>query len=145
MNSRIKSEFVFDIRELFFFNKLGITIINTTFINNTNRSSTIIDMSKIHKIVKNLAINEKNENFVFSKFSFNSFKFYFLVKGDYIACGIFSNTKSHVIKMYLLHMFIAFHNFIGDTSKNLKTVIHDNKNINSNEILHAKIFEVKLF
>jgi hypothetical protein len=142
MNSRIKSEFVFDIRELFFFNKLGITIINTTFRNNANRSSTIFDMSKIHKMVKDLLIHEKNDNFLFSKFSFGNIKIYFLTKGDYIACGIFSNTKSHVIKIYLLHIFIAFQNFIGDTSKNLKTVIYDNKNINSNEILHAKIFEV---
>ena len=142
MNSRIKSEFVFDIRELFFFNKLGITIINTTFRNNANRSSTIFDMSKIHKMVKDLPTNEKNDNFLFSKFSFNNFKIYFLTKGDYIACGVFSNTKSHVIKIYLLHIFIAFQNFIGDTSKNLKTVIYDNRNINSNDILHAKIFEV---
>jgi hypothetical protein len=103
-------------------------------------------MSKINKMVKSLEINEKNDNFVFSKFSFNNFKIYFLTKGDYIACGVFSNTKSHAIKIYLLHMYIAFQNFMGDTSKHLKTVIHhDTKNINSNEILHAKIFEVEYY
>ncbi len=114
------------------------------------------------KIIKNLCADKfyenSGENNVEHKFSFhkiyvNNLKIFVLIetKTSLVFCGIFNNnTNGYIMKLYLLHMFIAFLNFNGDTVDLLNKSRSDNEkseerilnHIPPNEHVGVKIFEV---
>ncbi len=51
------------------------------------------------------------------------------------------NTNSYFGRLYLLHIFTAFLNFIGNSVDNLKDH-NDSTPLNTKELLHVRLFEV---
>jgi hypothetical protein len=135
------NDLTFDIKNLIIFNSKGTIIIQNKFKNSNND----IDISKMNKMILRLSNNKNIEDFKFFKFFFNNNKLTFLFINEYVICGLFSNTRTCLIKMYLLHMFIALENFFIDYTKNSnKYLIYDsgNKMNNFNDNIILKLFEV---
>jgi len=63
----------------------------------------------------------EKDNFEYQKIYFMGFKLNVLIKNCLVLIGIFTeNLSSYYIKMYLLHMYIAFLNFNGDYYETMK-------------------------
>lgn len=103
----------------------------------------------------NFPFTASYDNFQFNKIFTNNQKVFFLSKNNLVFVGIFGhNTNSYLIKLYLLHMFTAFLNFIGEnvemifnskqddiiTSKNLDRSF----NYITKDYFQIKIFEVNI-
>jgi hypothetical protein len=127
-----------DIKEIFIFTGEGILILNSLLYQNTNNACYVENYDAFSLYVKKLAKtlfsqthNPKNQNLNFHKFQFKNLKLFFLTKGGLIYAGVFSeNTRSHFIKLFLTHMYVAFINFNGElvdilrkTSTHLEGVI----------------------
>ncbi len=84
-------------------------------------------MRKHLKVIWNLThiLKLSIEESSFTKIYLSSKKIFFLNKSNFIFVGIFDvNTNGSLIKLYLLHVYAAFLNFLGDNidliSKNKK-------------------------
>jgi hypothetical protein len=103
----------------------------------------------------NFPFTASYDNFQFEKIYTNNQKVFFLSKNNLVFVGIFGrNTNSYLIKLYLLHIFTAFLNFIGEnvemffsskqediiTSKTLDRSF----NYITKDYFQIKIFEVNL-
>lgn len=68
--------------------------------------------------------------FHFQQISLNGMKLNILIKNYLILVGIFVESLSpYYIKMYLLHMYIAFVNFNGDYYETMKLNLINNVNV----------------
>ncbi len=103
----------------------------------------------------NFPFTASYDNFQFNKIYTNNQKVFFLSKNNLVFVAIFGqSTNSYLIKLYLLHMFTAFLNFIGEnveiifsskqddiiTSKNLDRSF----NYITKDYFQIKIFEVNI-
>lgn len=96
---------------------------------------------------------DKTNNFYFQKIFFADFKIIFLIKDELAFVTIVSeHTKSHYVKLYLLHMYTAFVNFNGvviDFILNFNYEIKDSKtqedgaeiDFTKREFFQLKIYE----
>jgi hypothetical protein len=139
------------------FNKNGCVLIHKKLKKNNNYEINTLQMSNlVQNLYKNRELKNGLENFSFEKFFFDKFKIYLLYKSGLIflsSCSL--NTKSDVVKIYLLHMYMAVHNFMGELILPLKYIKKDEfstfwKLTNSDsakklghEIYQLKFFEVK--
>ena len=135
----INKSFEFSIKDLFIFTKKGELIIYNQLNSsnprkNNNQINFLSNLTlKISKI--NDTFSNQNENMSFSQININNKKICFqnILKSNYIIVGIFSSeTKSSIIKLFLLHIAISFLNYIGEKSY-------------INETLKNKIYESYLF
>jgi hypothetical protein len=114
--------------------------------NNINYNNTY------HNIENNSSSSQ--DNFKFDKIYLNNQKIFLLTKSNLIFVTVFSiNTSSYLIKLYMLHMYTAFLNFIGETVEMLKVddVIGGSNNLDrsynymTKDFFQIKIFEVNIF
>ena len=131
------------INEFLIFNDEGSLISHTKFINELRNSS------KLSKIVNKIFFKDKKIDFK-SKDNFHFFKLYFsnyrlLLVSNHNLVFVISygvNTHTYIAKIYLLHIFTAFLNFIGDSKETLKSDTSSSQSL-SKDSLHVRIFEVK--
>jgi hypothetical protein len=99
--------------------------------------------------------NTNDDKFVFEKIYFNTIKIFYLANNDNVICGIFNqNTKSYLVKIFLIHVLIAYLNFNSEFINLNKTesktpdlyTIRDVSSIMNvltvKEKLNLKLFEV---
>lgn len=140
------------IKELFIFNK-GSLLSNVRFKQQENS----LNANKLHKcLLSAIPCSKNDDNFIFRKIYFANSKVYFFYdqKTKLILCGIFNEFASgYLIKIYLLHLYIAFINF--NNSSTIDSIIKDDNysrvsldkihNIHNNaqnENYSIKIFEM---
>ncbi len=96
------------------------------------------------------------DNFLFDKIYTNNQKIFFLSKSNLILVAVFEpNTNSSLIKLYLLHIFTAFLNFIGETVDMLfntkqedvitSKTLDRSYNYITKDFFQIKIFEVNFY
>ncbi len=155
----------FSIKEVYIFCKDGSLILSSKYKNKDNTSSSN-NLSKISKFVKDLYRDNifntstleikdsfrsplkggEEDNFIFNKIYANNQKMFMLSKSNLVVVGVFgTGTISSIIKLYLLHIYIAFVNFLGDTIE----MIMKNSDISSldrgGNYLNRDFFQVKIF
>jgi hypothetical protein len=118
------------------------TELNPIFVNNL-----------ITNLYKSRELKSELENFSFEKFFFEKIKILVLYKSGLVFIVSSScNTKSDVLKIYLLHMFVAINNFMGELITPLKYIKKDEystfwklTNSDSGKKLGLEIYQMKFF
>jgi hypothetical protein len=151
------SDIEFNLKKVLICNKKGEILIDNKKTQNLDCES-ITAKNMIKQIYKEKDKITMNENgFSFEKIYFNELKLFYLASNDVIICGIFKeNTKSYLIKIFLIHVLIAYFNFncefinfnridnkTGDLFS-IRDVSTTNNNLTIKEILNLKVFEVKI-
>lgn len=109
-------------------------------------------MKKLVKSISNFN-KPKSTNFYFQKITIKNLKIVFLFKNGLIYAGIFGEeVKNYYIKLYLIHMFVAFINFNGELVESIKNSVNNNSsNTNNsceqNEVDYSKseFFQLKIY
>ena len=107
----INKSFEFSIKDLFIFTKKGELIIYNQ-LNSSNPRKNLNQINFLSNITSKISninniFSNQNENMSFSQININHKKICFqnILKSNYIIVGIFSSeTKSSIIKLFLLHI-----------------------------------------
>jgi hypothetical protein len=156
INQVNKHDIQFDIKDLMIFNKAGslllhkrlkpVSTMQSNFAEfNINNISNLI----IH-LYKNREMKNDLDNFSFEKFFFDKLKICILYKSGLIFAAISAvSTKTYLAKIYLLHIFTAFNNFMGGLVVPLKYVKKDEYSPKSSsetaKKLHSEFFQLQFF
>jgi hypothetical protein len=170
MNTQFNSE-DFNIKELHVYNSEAIPISCTCFVPNENdkveapfvmagNPSNYKFYKVVRDFVKGKAEDKLTNNFEsidyiiieksssFDKICVNNCKVFLLTKTDLTFVGIFENkTKGYLIKLFMLHYYSAFVNFIGNTLYTLSSkedVEERTLNYLTKDFFQVKLFEVIL-
>lgn len=129
-------------KDFLIFNDEGNLILQKKFSNESK------DNSKLNKIINKIVFQGKKldfkskDNFHFFKINFQNYRLLFMSNHKMIfVISYGTNTRTYIAKMYLLHIFTAFVNFIGDYVNISKVESNSQENM-TRDSLHIRLFEV---
>jgi hypothetical protein len=134
------------------FNKNGCLLLHKKLKNNPVSEFYLTCLTGlVMNLYKNRELKNELENFSFEKFFFDKMKILILFKSGLVfTASCSSQTKSDIMKIYLLHMFVAIQNFMGELIVPLKYIKKDEystKLTNSESVkkLGLEIYQMKFF
>lgn len=134
----------FDINSLLFFTKNDPQLLFSVRLNSINRNS---DNDWLYlSIIKSILSKQTGDEFALTIFSFDSSKYYILNsrQSNVLVFGNFSKrTKSSIIKVFLIHILNAFHNFLDSKINLLNAISITIKDYSRNDFI-AKVFNAYL-
>lgn len=146
-------ESIFSIKEFFIFTSGGMLILNSKFLRhslsddpNCKKILTLV-FKHLRRMSKKIFLFHriKSNNFSFQKIYYNNMKLVFLIKDGVVYVSLSANTtKSHYIKLFLIHMCVAFINFNGVLVENIKNLT-SNENVEELDFSRSEFFQLKIY